>query len=46
VPIVGRFNAAELISIQARKNLGMHITSFTLQPRQIQQFSWLDINAR
>lgn len=41
--VTWRFNAAELISIQATKHLGLHIASVTLQPRQIQQFSWLEI---
>jgi hypothetical protein len=41
--VARRFNAAELISVQATKCLGLHIANVTLQPRQIQEHSWLDI---
>ncbi len=37
-----QYNAAELISVQATKCLGLHIANVTLQPRQIQQYTWLD----
>ncbi len=38
-----RFNAAELIDVQATKYSGFYIASVTLQPRQIQQYTWLEI---
>ncbi|MGA2339503.1 MAG: hypothetical protein ABSF75_06375 [Terracidiphilus sp.] len=38
-----RFNAAELIDVQARKYPGFYVASVTLQPRQIQQYTWLEI---
>jgi hypothetical protein len=41
--VARRFNAAELISVQASKTLGIHMANVTLQPRQIQQFTWLEI---
>ena len=37
-----QYNAAELISVQATKCLGLHIANVTLQPRPIQQYTWLD----
>ena len=37
-----RFNAAELISVQATKHLGFHVANVTLQPRLVQQHAWLD----
>ena len=37
-----QYNAAELISVQATKNLGLHIAVVTLQPRLIQQHTWLE----
>jgi len=37
-----QYNAAELISIQARNSLGLHIAIVTLQPRLIQEHTWLD----
>jgi hypothetical protein len=40
--VASRFNAAELVSVQATKYLGLHIASVTLQPRLIQQHTWLD----
>jgi len=41
--VAGRFNAAELIDFQLKKILGFHIARVTVQPRQIQQFTWLEI---
>lgn len=41
--VARRFNAAELVSVHATKYLGLHIANVTLQPRQIQRFSWLDL---
>jgi hypothetical protein len=41
--VAGRFNAAELISVQARKYPGFYLARVTLQPRQIQQYTWLEI---
>ena len=41
--VSGRFNAAELIDFQLKKVLGFHIAGVTVQPRQIQQFTWLEI---
>jgi len=41
--VAGRFNAAELIAVQARKYPGFYIAKVTLQPRQIQQYTWLEI---
>jgi len=41
--VAARFNAAELMDVVARKHLGIHIASVTLQPRQIQQYTWLEI---
>ncbi len=34
-----RFNAAELVSVQAVRYLGLQIANVTLQPRQIQQYT-------
>jgi len=41
--VAGRFNAAELIAVQARKYPGFYIAKVTVQPRQIQQYTWLEI---
>jgi hypothetical protein len=41
--VAGRFNAAELIAVQARKYPGVHIAKVTVQPRQIQRYTWLEI---
>jgi hypothetical protein len=41
--VAGRFNAAELIGVQARKYPGFYIARITLQSRQIQQYTWLEI---
>ncbi len=38
----GRFNAAELVSVQTRKYPGFHIAIVTLQPRQVQQYTSLE----
>jgi len=38
-----RFNAAELTDVQATKFLGFYVASVTVQPRQIQQYTWLEI---
>lgn len=37
-----QYNAAELISVQATKCLGLHIAKVTMQPRLVQQYTWLD----
>ena len=41
--VAARFNAAELISIRVTKYPGFYIAGVTLQPRQIQQYTWLEI---
>ncbi len=41
--IAGRFNAAEFIAAGATKYPGFYIASVTLQPRQLQQYTWLEI---
>ena len=41
--VARRFNAAELVTVQAKKVLGFHTAHVTLQPRQIQQYTWLEI---
>jgi hypothetical protein len=41
--VAGRFNAAELVSIETRKHLGIYFASVTLQPRQLQHYTWLEI---
>jgi len=38
-----RFNAAELIDTQITKYPGFYVASVTVQPRQIQQYTWLEI---
>ena len=38
-----RYNAAELVSVQTRRQPGFHIAIVTLQPRLIQGHTWLDI---
>jgi hypothetical protein len=38
-----RYNAAELESVRSRKLLGVYIVKVTLQPRQIQQHTSLDL---
>jgi hypothetical protein len=41
--IARRFNAAELVKVQATKVPGFHIAKVTLEPREIQQYSSLDL---
>jgi hypothetical protein len=41
--VARRFNASELIEVGARKYLGLHTAKVTLQPRQVQQYTWLEI---
>ncbi len=41
--VARRFNAAELITVRAKKVLGFHTAHLTLQPRTIQQYTWLEI---
>ncbi len=41
--IAERFNAAEFIAVGATKYPGFYIASVTLQPRQLQQYTWLEI---
>lgn len=43
--IATRYNAAELISAQARRYPGFYVTAVILQPRQIQHFTPLEIAA-
>ena len=38
-----QFNAAELIVVDAGKYLKFRAVSVTLQPRQVQQFTWLEM---
>ena len=40
--VARRFNAAELVSVQMNRRLGLHTAIVTVQPRLIQQHSWLD----
>jgi len=41
--LASQYNAAELISVETTKHLGLHVANVTLQPRLIQEHSWLDI---
>lgn len=41
--VAGRFNAAELIAVVATKSSGFYIANVTLQPRQLQHHTWLEI---
>jgi len=41
--IARRFNAAELESVQVARYPGFHVAKVTLQPRQIQQYTSLEI---
>ncbi len=41
-----RFNAAELVSVDDTKYPGFHVAIVTLQPRQIQQYTSLEIAER
>ena len=43
--VARKYNAAELISVKARKYPGFHTAAVTLQPRQIQQQTSLEIVA-
>jgi hypothetical protein len=43
--IARRFNAAELVNVQATKVAGFYIAKVTLEPREVQQFSSLDVPA-
>jgi hypothetical protein len=40
--VATRLNAAEFVSVQTTKYLGLHIANVTLQPRQIQRYSCLE----
>jgi hypothetical protein len=40
--VASRFNAAELVSLQVNRSLGLNMAIVTVQPRQIQQHSWLE----
>ncbi len=40
--VAGRCNAAELIDVTAKEYSGFHIADVTLQPRQVQQYTWLE----
>ena len=37
-----QYNAAEFISIQSKNSLGLHVATVTLQPRLIEELTWLD----
>ena len=41
--VAGRFNASELIDVEASRFSGLHSANVTLQPRQIQQYTWLEV---
>jgi len=41
--VANRFNAAELVSLQVNRSLGLNMAMVTVQPRQIQQHSWLEV---
>ena len=41
--VARRFNASELIDVEASRFSGLHSANVTLQPRQIQQYTWLEI---
>ena len=43
--VARQYNTAELVSIQAKRYLGFYIAAVILQPRQIQQFTSLEIAA-
>jgi len=43
--VARRFNAAELVDVQATKVAGFHIARVTLEPRELEQYSSLDIPA-
>lgn len=41
--VARRFNASELIDVKASKFSGLHSANVTVQPRQVQQYTWLEI---
>ena len=41
--VARRFTASELIAVEANRFSGLHSANVTLQPRQIQQYTWLEI---
>jgi hypothetical protein len=41
--IARRFNAAELVTVQTTKFAGFHFARVTLEPREVEQFTSLDI---
>ena len=41
--IAREYNAAELIAVQAKRVLGIHVSKITMQPRHIQQLTSLEI---
>ena len=41
--VARRFNASELIDVAASRFSGLHSANVTLQPRQVQQYTWLEI---
>lgn len=41
--VAGRFNAAELTAVQTGNYPGFYIAKVTLQPRQLQHHTWLEI---
>ncbi|MGB8029181.1 MAG: hypothetical protein WCF30_05895 [Terracidiphilus sp.] len=41
--VAERFNSAELIAVHAAKYPGFYVASVTLQPRQLQHHTWLEI---
>jgi hypothetical protein len=43
--VARKYNAAELVSVQTKRYLGVHVAVVTLQPRQVQQFTSLEIDA-
>ena len=43
--VARQYNAAELVSVQSRKYPGFYVAAVILQPRQIQQFTSLEIAA-
>jgi hypothetical protein len=42
--VASRFNAAELVSLQVNRSLGLTMAIVTVQPRQIQHHSWLEVS--
>jgi hypothetical protein len=41
--VARRFNASELINVKAGRFFGLHSITVTVQPRQIQQYTWLEV---